>query len=99
MTTSAAAPVSVRFARRSTRGLLLGFSTPRVIVLGSAVGVGVAALFFGGPTAFLAASLVWLPLAASAVVRIAGRPAVEWAATATHFAVRKTGTQTEFRAK
>lgn len=99
MTTSTAAPISVRFARRSTRGLLLGFSTPRVIVLGCAVGVAVAVLFLGGSMAFFVSSLVWLPLAASAVVRIAGRPAVEWAATATHFAIRKAGTQTEFRAK
>lgn len=91
--------MSVRFARRSTRGLLLGFSTPRVIVIGVAVVIAVGALFTGGAVAFAVTALMWLPLAASAVVRVGGRPAVEWSATAVHYGARKTSGQTEFRAR
>ena len=92
-------PMSVRFARRSTRGLLLGFSTPRVAVLGCAAAIAVAALFIGGSDAFVLSALIWLPLTASAVVRIAGRPAVEWAGTAAHFGARRAAGQVEFRTR
>ena len=87
--TSTPPPLSVRFARRSTRGLLLGFSTPRVAAFGCATVIAVAALFVGGPMAFIASGLVWLPLGAAAFVRVAGRPAVEWAGTAAHFGARR----------
>ena len=90
---------SVRFARRSTRGLLLGFSTPRVIALGTAAAICVAALFLLGPTGFLVAGVLWVPLGASAFIRIAGRPGVEWAGTAIHFGSRRLGGQQEFRAR
>ena len=93
------APLSVRFARRSTRGLLLGFSTPRVAAFGCAAVVAVVALFVGGPMAFVASGLIWLPLGAAAFVRVAGRPAVEWAGTAAHFGARRANGQTEFRAR
>lgn len=92
-------PISVRFARRSTRGLLLGFSTPRVVAFGSAAAVAVATLFVGGPMALAASGLVWLPLGAAVFVRVAGRPVVEWAGTAAHFAARKAVGQTQFRTR
>ena len=90
---------SVRFARRSTRGLLLGYSTPRVTVIGVAVVVAVGGFFFGGAAGFIATAFIWAPLAASAFTRVAGRPAVEWAGTAMHFGARKVAAQTQFRAR
>ncbi len=90
-------PLRVRFARHSTRGLLLGFSAPRVAVLGAAGIVAVVALFAGGVMALALSAVVCVPLVASAVVRAGGRPVVEWAATAAHYQVRKAGAQTEFR--
>jgi hypothetical protein len=90
---------TVRFARRSTRGLLLGFSTPRVAVLACAGAVAIAALFLGGGVAMAGAALVWAPLAASVFMRLAGQPAVEWVGTAAHFGARKAAGQTEFRAR
>ena len=99
MAGSDAEPLRVRFARHSTRGLLLGFSAPRVAVLGAA-GIGaVVALFAGGVMALALSAVVCVPLVASAVVRAGGRPVVEWAATAAHYQVRKAGAQTEFRAR
>jgi hypothetical protein len=96
--TNPSPPGSVRFARRSTRGLLLGFSTPRVIVFGVA-GIAVAAVFTAGAVGFVVAGIIWMPLAATAVVRVAGRPAVEWATTAVHYSARKAGGQDQFRAR
>lgn len=91
--------LSVRFARRSSRGLLLGFSTPRVAALGCAAGVAVAALFVAGPVGFVVTGALWLPLGAAAFVRLAGRPAIEWAGTAAHYGTRRLAGQHEFRAR
>ncbi len=96
---AASSQSSVRFARRSTRGLLLGFSAPRVAVLGGAAAIAVAGFFAGGVTAFVFAALVWAPLVSSAFLRVGGRPAIEWAGTAMHFGARKLAGQTQFRAR
>ncbi len=97
--TAAGTQAAVRFARRSTRGLLLGLSTPRVAVIAVAAAIAVAGFFLGGATAFVASALAWAPLAGSAVGRVAGRPAVEWAGTAIHFGARRLAGQTQFRAR
>ena len=91
-------PVTVRFGRRSTRGLLLGFSTPRVVVMGAAVLVAVGGLVMGNGRGFAVSVVLWGPLVLAAFVRVAGRPAVEWAATAVQFAGRRRSGQTEYRA-
>jgi hypothetical protein len=91
--------MSVRFARRPARGLLLGFSAPRVAVLGAAGTVAALALFAGGATGLAVAAVVWLPLVAVAMVRAGGRPAVEWAGCAAHYGARRASSQTEFRAR
>lgn len=90
---------TVRFGRRSTRGLILGFSTPRVIALAGAASVAIIGLVSAGSYGFILAGIVWGPLAASALVRVAGRPAVEWAGTAAHFQARKATGQLEYRSQ
>jgi hypothetical protein len=91
-------PATVRFGRRSTRGLLLGFSTPRVITIALAAVVAIAGLVSDAGRGFLISALVWGPLLATAFVRVAGRPAVEWAPTAIQFWGRRTTSQTDYRA-
>ena len=90
---------SVRFARRSTRGLLLGFSAPRVVAFGAAAAVAVTAVFTAGAIGLAVSGLLWMPLAATAIVRVAGRPVIEWAPTAIHYSVRKAAGQDQFRVK
>jgi hypothetical protein len=90
--------VTVRFGRRSTRGLLLGFSTPRVIVLAVAALIAVAGLAVGNGTGFVVSAVLWLPLAATAFVRVAGIPMIEWAPTALQYGGRRTSRQTDYRA-
>jgi Putative type VII ESX secretion system translocon, EccE len=92
-------PLTVRFGRRSTRGLLLGFSTLRVAALGLAAVIAVASLIAGGGFGFVVSGLIWAPLAATAFVRVAGRPAVEWVGTASHYGGRKASGQTDYRAR
>jgi hypothetical protein len=92
-------PATVRFGRRSTRGLLLGFSTPRVVVIGVSAAVAIAGLVAAAGRGFVITAVVWLPLLATAFVRVAGRPAVEWAPTAVHFWGRRQSGQTEYRAR
>jgi hypothetical protein len=94
----AASEVTVRFGRRPARGLILGFTAPRVAALAAAVAVAVAGLVAGNATGLILSALVWGPLAAAAFVRVAGRPAVEWAGTVAHFRARQAGGQTDYRA-
>ena len=95
----AKAPAGVRFARLSTRGLLLGFSAPRAGALGTALVCAALALFAGGAEAFALSGLLWAPLALAASVRVGGRPAVEWAGTAAHYGARQAAGQGQFRAR
>ncbi|HZT66744.1 MAG TPA: SCO6880 family protein [Acidimicrobiales bacterium] len=91
--------VSARFARRPSRGVLLGFSGPRLAALGSAAAVAVAGLVAANLAGLLVAGLVWAPLVAGAFVRVAGRPPVEWAATAAHYEARRLAGQTRYRSR
>src|ERR1035437_5755814 len=90
---------TVRFGRRPTRGLILGFSTPRVVALATAGSIAIAGLVSAGGFGFIVAGILWGPLAASALVRVAGRPAVEWAGTAAHFEARKLTGQLEYHSQ
>ena len=90
--------LSARFPKRPSRGMLLGFSGPRVAALGAAALVAlVGVLAFGA--AGLVLVVVWLPIALSAFVRIGGQPAVEWFPTWIHFAGRRHAGQTEYRSR
>jgi hypothetical protein len=91
-------PTTVRFGRRSSRGLLLGFSTSRVVVVGVASAVAIAGLVAGEGRGFVLTAVVWLPLLAVAFVRVGGRPAVEWAPTAVQYWGRRQTGQNDYRA-
>ncbi len=90
---------SVRFGRRPARGVLLGFSAPRVLVLGVAAAIAVAGLVAANAAGFVVSAVLWGPLVASAFVRVGGRPAVEWAPTAAQFWGRRSSGQTEYRSR
>ena len=59
---TAIGPATVRFGRRSTRGLLLGLSTARCISAGAAVATLVLGLVAGGGIGLVASALLWVPL-------------------------------------
>lgn len=93
-------PLTARFARRTTRGVLLGLSAARVAVLS----VGAVAFLFWllvlhGAAGLLAGAIAAAPLVAAASIPVGGRAAVEWAPVAVHWQARKVTGQTTWRAK
>ena len=96
---SAGGPSTVRFARRSTRGVILGFSLARALSVAAGIVVMILGLVFAGGMGFLVSGVLWAPLLASAFVTVQGRPAIEWAPVAGQYAARNATGQTEFRAK
>jgi hypothetical protein len=95
-TTAATSANLVRFGRRSSRGLLLGFSGARVACIGAAAAVFIASLLFGGVVGAAATAPVWVALLAAAFAAWAGRPFIETAPTAAHFMARRAQGQTTF---
>ncbi|MFC6341511.1 SCO6880 family protein [Nocardioides hankookensis] len=85
-----------RFGRRQTRGVLLGFSGPRVAALGTAAVILGLALVSG----VLALALVPVTvLVAATFVRWQGRPVVESVGVVTHWGARRALGQTTFRVR
>jgi hypothetical protein len=91
--TDTAAPTTaklVRFGRRTSRGLLLGFSAARVACIAGAAAVFIPSLMIAGIIGTAATAAIWVALLAAAFVPWAGRPVIETAPTAAHFLVRRT---------
>ena len=89
----------VRFGRRQSKGLLLGFSGIRLVMIASGLAVGVASMFGFGTTGLMAATPVSTLLVASAFVRWNGGPVVEAAPIMSHWAIRRITRQTRFRVR
>ena len=92
-------PASVRFAQRSTRGLLLGLSTARCLCVGTAVCVVVLGLVAGGGIGLVASGLVWVPLLVATYVSWQGLALCEWAPVVGHWTARQAARQSEYRAQ
>jgi hypothetical protein len=90
---------SVRFGRRQSKGVLLGFSALRLAAIGSAVAVFVPSMFLAGSVGVVVASPVWLSLLGSGFVTWSGQPVVEALPTAAHFGVRRLTGQTGYRVR
>jgi hypothetical protein len=88
-TAPAAPPNLVRFGRRSSRGLLLGFSAARVACIGAAAAVFIPSLMVAGIAGVAATAGVWFSLLCAAFVSWGGRPVIETAPTAGHFMLRR----------
>ena len=95
-TAPATSPNLVRFGRRSSRGLLLGFSAARVACIAAAAAVFIPSLLIAGIVGTAATAVVWVSLLAAAFVPWAGRPLIETAPTAAHFLVRRLQRQTTY---
>lgn len=92
-------PATVRFGRRSTRGMILGLSGLQVACIAVAATVALPALFTAGGTGLLATSFIWVTLLVAAFAPWAGQPAVETLPTAGHFLVRRAAGQTSYRVR
>jgi hypothetical protein len=94
-----AAAGTVRFGRRQSKGVLLGFSALRLSAVATAVAVFVPSMFLCGFLGIGLTSPLWLGLLATAFIRWAGRPVVETAPTAGHFAARHLASQTAYQVR
>ena len=95
-TAPTAPPNLVRFGRRSSRGLLLGFSAARVACIGVAAAVFIPSLMVAGIAGVAATAGLWFSLLCAAFVSWGGRPLIETAPTAAHFLVRRAQGQGAF---
>lgn len=91
--------VTVRFGRLQTKGVLLGFSGPRLAALAIATALLVPALFVAGLRGIAVAAPLIAVLAGSAFVPVAGRVAIEWLPIAGHWRLRRATGQTRFLAR
>lgn len=87
--TSEPALATARFGARQRKGVLLGFSGPRLTVIGLAAIFVTAGLFTAGVTGALLVCPAVVVLLASAFVPIGGATAIEWAPVAGHWALRR----------
>ncbi|WP_407343549.1 SCO6880 family protein [Pengzhenrongella phosphoraccumulans] len=80
---------TVRFGRRSSRGVLLGLSTARVTAIGVALLVAVPAVYLGGMSALVWTAPAWGSALGLAFVWVGGRRAVEWVPVYGHWVLRR----------
>ena len=99
MTTTTFTPTTVRFPRRSTRGLMLGFSAPRCVALGLGALTVLAGLLAGGGSGLLFSAPLWTLFVALAFVTRKDQPLVEWIPLVVHWSFRVSMKQTNYRAR
>ena len=92
-------PPTVRFARRSTRGFLLGFSGLRCGVILLAALTLLTGLLAGGGVGLIVTAPLWAGLLATAFVPVRGRAVVEWLPTVLHWELRRVTGQTTYRVR
>ena len=74
--TANSGPATVRFARRSTRGMMLGFSALRCAAIGLAALTVLLGLLVAGGLGLIGSAPVWTALLAAAFVTRKGEPLV-----------------------
>lgn len=89
----------VRFGRRQTKGLLLGLSGARLLAVGAALIVFVAAIFTSGMPGVLLTMPLWAGAIACAFVRWHGDPVADALPNLVHWAARSSARQTRYRAR
>jgi hypothetical protein len=96
---AASAAATVRFGRLPQRGLLLGFSAPRVLCVAGAAATAIPMLFTTGMLGVAASAPLWLTFLVLAFAPWHGRPAIETLPTAGHYLWRRSFGQTKHRAR
>ena len=99
MTTLHLDPHTVRFARRSTRGFLLGFSALRCAAIFAAALALLVGLLVGAGVGLVVSAPLWTALLAASFVPLKGRVLVEWLPTSLHWSLRRVTRQTEYRVR
>ena len=80
---------TVRFGRRSSRGVILGLTVSRMASIGVAICVLVPAVYLAGMPGVLWTAPIWGLALASAFVTVAGRRVIEWVPVYGHWLLRR----------
>ena len=99
MTTANFEPHTVRFARRSTRGFLLGFSGLRCAAIFVAALTLLVGLLVDAGMGLMVSAPLWTGLLAAAFVPVKGRVIVEWLPTSLHWSLRRVARQRDYRVR
>jgi hypothetical protein len=99
VTTINLGPPTVRFARRSTRGFLLGFSALRCGAIAFAALALLIGLLSSGGVGLIVSAPLWIVLLTTAFVPIKGQVFVEWLPVAVHWSLRRLTQQTTYRVR
>ena len=99
MSTAILEPYTVRFARRSTRGFLLGFSGLRCAAIFAAALALLVGLLVGAGVGLVVSAPLWTALLATAFVPVKGRVLVEWLPTWLQWSLRRVTNQTDYRVR
>lgn len=89
---------TTRFGRLERRGLLLGLAGAQVGVLGVALALMVFGMYTRGGPGFLITAVLWVPLAALALISVGGRPLTGWLPILAHWHTRALAGQTQYLA-
>lgn len=89
----------VRFGRRQSKGVLLGFSGLRLVAIGAALAIFVPAMFLFGVGGLLMSSPLWIAFVAAAFVRWNGMALADGAPLVAHWIYREVSGQRRFRAR
>lgn len=94
-----AGPPTVRFGRRQSKGLLLGYSGQVVIVVSAGLVILAVALLLSPTLGVAITSPLWAGMIASGFVRWNGAPIIESVPLLLHWQVRKATGQTRYRVR
>lgn len=92
-------PSTIRFARRPTRGVMLGFSALRCGAIGLAFATLLVGVLVDGGWGLVVTTPLWATFVTSAFVTRKGEHLVEWLPVVLHWSLRVAATQTEYRAR
>jgi len=92
-------PRTVRFGRRQSRGMILGFSTPRVVAVGVGIGVLILSMVGAGVGGAFMLSPLWLGVSSTAFIRWGKRPLAEMVPVGVHFGSRVVSRQDRYLAR
>ena len=87
----------VRFGRRQTKGVLLGFSALRLTAIGIAIAVLVAGMFAFGQTGLIVSAPIWAGLLAVAFLRWNGDAVADTLPVLLHWGARSAARQRRYR--
>ncbi|MFD4123910.1 SCO6880 family protein [Streptomyces globisporus] len=94
-----AIPITVKFPRRSRRGILLGLTLPQLLLVSGALALLLVTVVSTGLLGAIILAPLWAAVAALVVIRRQGRSLIDWAPIVIRYAHRRRTGQTLWLAR